>query len=714
MALNIGKDPFEMAASSSVSKSTGALVSKSMSQTAKANYPYLRFDAFSMKDLINKKLSEDSNLTDYIYEGSNLSIFIDIISAMFESLSYNLNQSASESMMSDSNIYSNISRLVKFLGYSPAGYKSSTVTVKAVSKSKDFSFLVVPKYSTITLSQTDSFGRNVSFSTTDYFYVNGNSTNNINLVNGRWKHYSQSFDAEGDVNETFILDKINVEGSESEFVAYPYIEVYVKRPLGNGSYSTIHFSPVTDGIYIDTTDDSILTPTDNKFALRLNEDKKYEIEFGDGIHGAMLKQGDIVHVVYLLSNGNGGEIGNHDIDNRQFIVGIDGITKDGKGGKELSLMDILELDTSYSNSIFAYSDGNPYGNDAIIGNYLGSDDSLYNNTSKTFFYGCTNYEKSSTPTEPETVEQIRKNAPAHFRRSGRTITADNFVAKIKEKFYSDIVDCVVMNNMEYMSTFYRWLWELGIEKLGNPRKWINPSIGSIGTYGYRYADATDANNVYIWIKQETESNAVGNAILTELRDEIPLTSRPVIVQAVSKKFAICAGFTETRKDDGSLMTLREYYNGSDNKDNFIFSDKGQNRLEVELSPGTNISSSIIKNRILEIFRNFFSSSYMNIGSTVSIGELENQILDINGVERVRTIFRKVQKDGSYSKTDIIKRSGVSLAHWNDNIVAGYDIETTDANVTLEPFQYPEFYDFSTIINQIDIVCNSSSNIDDRD
>jgi hypothetical protein len=160
------------------------------------------------------------------------------------------------------------------------------------------------------------------------------------------------------------------------------------------------------------------------------------------------------------------------------------------------------------------------------------------------------------------------------------------------------------------------------------------------------------------------------------------------------------------------MTLRQYYNGSDNKDNFIFSDKGQNRLEIELSSGTNISSSIIKNRVLEIFRNFFSSSYMNIGSTVSIGELENQILDISGVERVRTIFRKILPNGAYSKTDIIRRSGVSLAHWNDSIVSGYDIETTDANVTLEPFQYPEFHDFSSIVNQIDIICNSSSNIRD--
>ena len=44
---------------------------------------FLRFSAYSIKDLITRKLQEDTKLTDQIYEGSNASILIDLISYMY-------------------------------------------------------------------------------------------------------------------------------------------------------------------------------------------------------------------------------------------------------------------------------------------------------------------------------------------------------------------------------------------------------------------------------------------------------------------------------------------------------------------------------------------------------------------------------------------------------------------------------------------------------
>ena len=44
---------------------------------------FLKFNAYSMKELITRKMSEDSNFTDQIYEGSNLAILIDLVSYMY-------------------------------------------------------------------------------------------------------------------------------------------------------------------------------------------------------------------------------------------------------------------------------------------------------------------------------------------------------------------------------------------------------------------------------------------------------------------------------------------------------------------------------------------------------------------------------------------------------------------------------------------------------
>ena len=79
---------------------------------ANSNIDFLRFSAYSMKELITRKLSEDSKFTDQVYEGSNLAILIDIVSYMYQCLAYQLNSAAAESMFADTQLYDNMIRLV--------------------------------------------------------------------------------------------------------------------------------------------------------------------------------------------------------------------------------------------------------------------------------------------------------------------------------------------------------------------------------------------------------------------------------------------------------------------------------------------------------------------------------------------------------------------------------------------------------------------------
>ena len=53
---------------------------------AQDNTQFLKFSAYSIKDMITRKLSEDSKFTDQVYEGSNLAILIDIVSYMYQVL----------------------------------------------------------------------------------------------------------------------------------------------------------------------------------------------------------------------------------------------------------------------------------------------------------------------------------------------------------------------------------------------------------------------------------------------------------------------------------------------------------------------------------------------------------------------------------------------------------------------------------------------------
>ncbi len=82
---------------------------------------FLHFNAYSIKEMIVRKLTEDTDFTDQIYEGSNLNILIDLVAYMYQCLMYNLNNAAAESMFADTRLYENMRRLVKFIGYNPKG-----------------------------------------------------------------------------------------------------------------------------------------------------------------------------------------------------------------------------------------------------------------------------------------------------------------------------------------------------------------------------------------------------------------------------------------------------------------------------------------------------------------------------------------------------------------------------------------------------------------
>ena len=65
---------------------------------------YTTFDAQSLKALIVDRLKTQGVFTDQIYEGSNMSSFIDIIAYSYHVLLFYLNRTSSESVFTESTI----------------------------------------------------------------------------------------------------------------------------------------------------------------------------------------------------------------------------------------------------------------------------------------------------------------------------------------------------------------------------------------------------------------------------------------------------------------------------------------------------------------------------------------------------------------------------------------------------------------------------------
>ena len=183
--------------------------------------------------------------------------------------------------------------------------------------------LTILTYSRIDTGLTDSNGKKIYFSLAgqDDSFGSGGSidleseeTRTITLVNGEWKLYPQILVASGTDYETFTLDAIRSDSNEQKYIAGDYLDIYVKR---NGSFDgNFQYKLDLEELLVSDTNDETDGISKNEiyhdgsqvFSLRLNENKTYEIKFGNGTTCKKLNPGDQLYIFYLETNGKDGEI----------------------------------------------------------------------------------------------------------------------------------------------------------------------------------------------------------------------------------------------------------------------------------------------------------------------------------------------------------------------------------------------------------------------
>ena len=682
---------------------------------------FLRFSAYSIKDLITRKLSEDSHFTDQIYEGSNLAIMIDIFSYIAQCLLYQLNNAASESMFADTQLYENITRLVKFIGYQVRGCSASSL--QAYVTSTDGSSLrsySIPPYARIDTGLTDRWGKKIYFSTSrgtaiDNFslVLNSNSSQSIQLFNGEWKLYSKILTASGIDNETFVLDELRSNDEKHEYVAHDFIDIYVyheykDNPDENKNGWRFGEDPwVMDknGIFTgyESTDSALfnnqtvfrsLYPGNEQiYTVFLNEDKQYVLKFGNGVVGKKLCPGDKIYVFYLDTNGPDGKI---DTSNVNWA--------DVKLEHSPSMFGITD---ELYDSLFNIDEDND-SKDMYLTN-----PEYKNKYSMSFQYGLT-----TQPSIEQSVEDIRQDAPLWFTTGNRLVTRFDYEYYLKnarnssELINCDIIDVKCMNNWEYLASFYKWLYELGTNgKLVQYSEYLqNGIVGKSTRYltknnftrkDYFFADSADANNLYIWIKSATDGfdvESVTRSLNNVLNPIKLMTAELVACKAINVKFDICAAPIE--------HVLKNYLNEDFDNDS-IFDENCDSYIEVTLDDNTLYVPSSLQKDIYNIIIDGFNINHQRLGQNVKFDQILNRIYEINGVYKVRTIF----KGSALEKPRIY--DGLSFAAWSDTaglIKLGDDLTVTNTIRQLEDFQFPVFRGATKLMERIKIIKKTLSSV----
>ena len=641
---------------------------------ATQNQDFLKFSAYSIKDLITRKLSESTKFTDQVYEGSNLAILIDIFSYMAQCVLYSLNTAAGESMFSDTQLYENMNRLVKFLGYNPKGVQAASVTLTLDQSGIHEIFgnttvFNLYKYSAIDVGKSDSRGNKVYYSLVDTVTTTTEKEFSTLFYNGRWNKYLTSLYSDGSEYQTFILLGIGSKTTESDdslnrYVVDGMIHVYVEDSDGNIE----QYRCVQEGLFTDNNINNgsyIYKSTEPIFNLRLNEDKIYEITFGNGFTGKIPPKNAQIHVFYLECNGSDGELLPYEVQSLNLI---------------------------HNSNFFGISQ-ELYSKIFNINKNVDEDEEnpIYSPTAV-----WTNTAASSVFRNEEDVYEIRRNAPEWFKTGNRLVTASDFEYFVRNRFRDNVVDVKCQNNWQYASTFYQWLYNLGLNgkriKFGQRPALTDYYLNQnrLQKYDLKYADSADGNNVYLWIKMRNDSNIYKNLIDEELLNIKSLTQEPVYMSPLNLNFSFCAA---------DVDTAVKYI-----LDDAIFDVNHESYLEVTLDDNTLYSNNDIKTEVEDIILKFFDEKNFTLGQTINFSDLANQILNLHSVTRIRTVYRNDE-----GESRII--NGLSFATWTTDIIdSGDDMEVSSISRTLEVFQFPVLYRKADLASKIKVIRKSISSV----
>jgi hypothetical protein len=406
---------------------------------------YANFDAVSLKDFIIQRLNTNAVFTDQNYEGSNLAAFNDIIAYSYHVLLFYLNQTASESLFSQTDLYENMNRIVKLIGYKPTGKQTSLVPMSCVANaSLAAGSYILRKYSyflvdNIQYTLLDDFPFEKVTTATETIASIGK---NMILSQGTVGEYPL-YTSEGVDFETFpiVVDNI-VDGRDTRFISHGSITVYVKE-LDSDLW--FEYSEV-DSLY--------LSPgTSKTYELRLNENGHYEVKFGNDTFGRKLKLGDQVAVYYILSNGDKGIISKNVIN-----------------GNKIFNFTSRQFDEIYTET-------NTDTNSEFI--------TLANSGLLSF----TNTSNSTSIQSAETVEEIRQNAPFLISAQLRLVTERDYEVFIKKTLPNIINSVKVVSNESYIAEYINYFYRI----CADPNKANRVILNQVN-----FADSCDFNNINVF------------------------------------------------------------------------------------------------------------------------------------------------------------------------------------------------------------------------
>jgi len=581
---------------------------------------YATFDALTLKKLIKQRLTQGGVFTDQDFEGSNISSIIDIIAFSYHLSIFYLNQTASEALFDEATLFENINRVTKLIGYSPTGYKTSVLSFNAeAGELLPSNIYTIKRFSYFTVNGVDfSFIKDATFSkTTDSNETLTTLSDQNLLYQGKYsEHPTQvAIGEDYEIVSLIVKDTVNKEPINIE---HDSINVFVQK--------------FNDNKYIEFIEvDSIFTQDSSTYAFekRLNENGFYELKFGNNVNGVKLAAGDRLFIYYLKSDGTKG------------VVAANALN-----GNNINIFTSNQFE-KISSSI--YETGSIFLTPNVGTNVRFTND-----------YG------STSPSEIETVEQIKENSPKTFFAQNRLVTIgdiDNFI----NKNYSNIISSSkAVNNTSYIDNVIKYYYDIGLDAPNNdPRILFNQvkfastsQLNTIHTFLVPKLRTVDANNTPFFLTSSQKSEVI-NSMTDSKMANMEIVPHDPVYNAITVGLEATGGTAAVSDIDKTFLVIRRAVN-------------------------ERFSATKIKENVNNVFKNAFNAETAKLGQTINLSDMAGKILNIPGVESI--ITRRIN-----DKNEIIREVPFLNIYSFNLIYSDVDIASTSSNITLPYFKYPFLY-----------------------
>lgn len=255
----------------------------------------LDFD--TIKTNLKNFLKQQTEFQDYDFEGSGLSVLMDILAYNTHYNAYYINMIANESFLDTALLRNSVVSHAKKLGYVPrsASAPKAVIDVTIDSGTSTPGFLTIPKGYSFLSNDIDGVTYNFVTLENHTKAKTGNTWifNSIPIYEGQYNSYSYSYSQTDNPKQIFTIPDYSIDTKT--------LKVTVQESSTN---TNITVYSMADGVLGSTGNDEV-------FFIQEGLDSQYQVYFGDNVFGKALPDGAIVTFEYLSTSGTGSNSANN-------------------------------------------------------------------------------------------------------------------------------------------------------------------------------------------------------------------------------------------------------------------------------------------------------------------------------------------------------------------------------------------------------------------